>query len=211
MYVKKLLFLLLLSSDILSIQSFLLYKPSQYSKYSQYSQPTRLRTSLSIKMKEDSDFTKELLDRRNILFAYLGINSIFLCDNIIPNIEKKQANIFQTAVPSVCYISTEYTGMADKYNLNKDDLPKGVGTGFVWDKKGHIITNFHVINKVDNAIITITDKNNVKKNYKAKLTGIDPDLDIAVLKIDIDKTDDLQVITPTEKKNETRIFIFYIS
>jgi len=66
--------------------------------------------------------------------------------------------------------------MADKYNLNKEDLPKGVGTGFIWDKEGHIITNFHVINKVDNAIITITDKNNVKKNYKAKLTGIDPTL-----------------------------------
>jgi S1-C subfamily serine protease len=149
-------------------------------------------------MKEDSDSiennrpfgptgptgpAKELLDRRNIMFAYLGINYIFLCENIIPNIEKKQSNIFQKAIPSVCYISTEYTGMADKYNLNKEDLPKGVGTGFVWDKKGHIVTNFHVINKVDNAIITITDKNNVKKNYKAKLTGIDPDLDIAVLKI----------------------------
>jgi S1-C subfamily serine protease len=84
--------------------------------------------------------------------------------------------------------------MADKYNLNKEDLPKGVGTGFLWDKEGHIITNFHVINKVDNAIITITDKNNVKKNYKAKLTGIDPDLDIAVLKIDVDSKADLQVI-----------------
>jgi S1-C subfamily serine protease len=84
--------------------------------------------------------------------------------------------------------------MADKYNLNKDDLPKGVGTGFIWDKEGHIITNFHVINKVDNAIITITDKNNNKKNYKAKLTGVDPDLDIAVLKIDIDSKTDLQVI-----------------
>jgi S1-C subfamily serine protease len=84
--------------------------------------------------------------------------------------------------------------MADKYNLNKEDLPKGVGTGFVWDKEGHIITNFHVINKVDNAIITITDKNNVMKNYKAKLTGIDPDLDIAVLKIDVDSNTDLQVI-----------------
>ena len=84
--------------------------------------------------------------------------------------------------------------MADKYNLNKEDLPKGVGTGFIWDKEGHIITNFHVINKVDNAIITITDKNNVKKNYKAKLTGIDPDLDIAVLKIDVDSKADLQVI-----------------
>jgi S1-C subfamily serine protease len=125
------------------------------------------------------------VNRRNILFLYLGtnllgINTIFLYDNMLPNIEKAQANIFYNAVPSVCYISTEYNNMADKYNLNKEDLPKGVGTGFIWDKKGHIITNFHVINKVDNAVITIT--------------GIDPDLDIAVLKIDTDSTDNLQVI-----------------
>ena len=160
--------------------------------------PTRLRKS-SLQMTNEKNFKSQLCDRRNIMFFYLGtnllgLNSIFLYDNILPNIEKKQANIFYNAVPSVCYVSTEYTSMADKYNLNKDDLPKGVGTGFIWDKKGHIITNFHVINKVDNAIITITDKNNIKKNYKAKLTGIDPDLDIAVLKIDIDKDDNLQVI-----------------
>jgi|LauGreDrversion4_2_1035121.scaffolds.fasta_scaffold50911_3 S1-C subfamily serine protease len=211
MFVKKLLFLLL-SSHILFAQSYLhcglcRLRSSCSLPCSRSSHGSRSSRSLSLKMKEDSDAiannrpvgptgpSKELLDRRNIMFAYLGINYIFLCENIIPNIEKKQSNIFQKAIPSVCYISTEYTGMADKYNLNKEDLPKGVGTGFVWDKKGHIVTNFHVINKVDNAIITITDKNNVKKNYKAKLTGIDPDLDIAVLKIDIDKSDDLQVIT----------------
>jgi S1-C subfamily serine protease len=141
----------------------------------------------------------EIYDRRSIMLLYLGtnllgINSIYLYNNVLPNIEKKQSNIFYNSIPSVCYISTEYTAMADKYNLNKEDLPKGVGTGFVWDKEGHIITNFHVINKVDNAIITITDKNNVMKNYKAKLTGIDPDLDIAVLKIDVDSKADLQVI-----------------
>jgi len=160
--------------------------------------PNRLRKS-SLHMTNEKISNSQLYDRRNIMFFYLatnfiGLNSIFLYDNILPNIERKQANIFHNSVPSVCYVSTEYTSMADKYNLNKDDLPKGVGTGFIWDKKGHIITNFHVINKVDNAIITITDKNNIKKNYKAKLTGIDPDLDIAVLKIDIDKNDNLQVI-----------------
>jgi S1-C subfamily serine protease len=153
----------------------------------------------SLKMTNEKNFKSQLYDRRSIMFFYLGtnligLNSIFLYDNMLSNIERKQATIFYNSVPAVCYISTEYTSMADKYNLNKDDLPKGVGTGFVWDKKGHIITNFHVINKVDNAIVTITDKNNIKKNYKAKLTGIDPDLDIAVLKIDIDKSDNLQVI-----------------
>lgn len=111
------------------------------------------------------------------------------------NIERFQNKIYNEVSPSVCYISTEYGNVADKYNIDKDDLPKGVGTGFIWDQKGHIITNFHVINKVDNAIVTITDKNNNKKEYRAKLTGIDPDNDLAVLKIELDNNDEkLRVI-----------------
>jgi len=187
MYMRKLLSVLLLT-NALYVHSYLTSNIF----------PIRMRKS-SLKMTNEKNFKSQLYDRRSIMFFYLGtnligLNSIFLYDNMLSNIERKQATIFYNSVPAVCYISTEYTSMADKYNLNKDDLPKGVGTGFVWDKKGHIITNFHVINKVDNAIVTITDKNNIKKNYKAKLTGIDPDLDIAVLKIDIDKSDNLQVI-----------------
>ena len=118
------------------------------------------------------------------------------------NIERFQNKIYQEVSPSVCYISTEYGNVADKYNIDKDDLPKGVGSGFIWDQKGHIITNFHVINKVDNAIVTITDKNNNKKEYKAKLTGIDPDNDLAVLKIDLDNNDEkLSVIKYKENVN----------
>jgi len=109
-------------------------------------------------------------------------------------LENVQNKLFREATPSICYISTEYGSMADKYNLDKDDLPKGVGSGFVWDNNGHIITNFHVINKVDSAIVTITDKNNNKKEYKAKLTGVDPDNDLAVLKIDMSDGDKLKTI-----------------
>ena len=113
--------------------------------------------------------------------------------DIIKYIEEEQTRIFDNSISSVCYISTEYSSMAEKYNLNKDDLPKGVGTGFIWDKKGHIITNFHVINKVDKALVTITDRNNNKKTYVAKLTGVDPDTDLAILKIDAPESE-LQVI-----------------
>ena len=113
--------------------------------------------------------------------------------DIIKYIEEEQTRIFDNSISSVCYISTEYLSMAEKFNLNKDDLPKGVGTGFIWDKKGHIITNFHVINKVDKALVTITDSNNIKKTYIAKLTGVDPDNDLAILKIDAPESE-LQVI-----------------
>ena len=139
--------------------------------------------------------------RRNILYYGIGANLLNIAtikganayssayrkidtNNILKYIEEEQEKIFKNAIPSVCYISTEYTSMAEKLNLNKDDLPKGVGTGFVWDKKGHIVTNFHVINKVDNAQVTITTENNEKIIYNAKLTGVDPDTDLAILKID---------------------------
>jgi len=114
--------------------------------------------------------------------------------NNLKILENVQNRLFTDATPSICYISTEYGSMADKYNLNKDDLPNGVGSGFVWDDSGHIITNFHVINKVDSAIVTITDKDNNKKEYKAKLTGVDPDTDLAVLKIDLKDNEKLKSI-----------------
>ena len=146
--------------------------------------------------------------RRNIIYTGIGISSYTLLNpiktyadntnNLLNYIEEQQKNIYDKTVSSVCYISTEYTSMGEKFNLNAEDLPKGVGTGFIWDKSGHIITNFHVINKVDNALVTITKKNKETVTYNAKLTGIDPDNDLAILKIDAPK-DDLQVINYNPK------------
>ena len=167
-------------------------------------------SAIKIKM-EGGKLPLQLTNRRNLILSSLGsitVNTVGIkkanaveqsvvdklsSKDIIKYIEEEQTNIFEKVKPSVCYISTEYSSMADKYNLNKDDLPKGVGTGFIWDKDGHIITNFHVINKVDKALVTITDKNNKKKTYVAKLTGVDPDSDIAILKIDA-HADELQII-----------------
>lgn len=145
--------------------------------------------------------------RRDMIFNSIALNTIGSkkvnaeqtridmteTKDIIKYIEEEQTRIFNNSISSVCYISTEYLTMAEKLNLNKDNLPKGIGTGFIWDKKGHIITNFHVINKVDKALVTITDKNNIKKTYVAKLTGVDPDTDLAILKIDAPESE-LQVI-----------------
>lgn len=128
------------------------------------------------------------------------VNAQVISDTVSPAmselsiLEQAQADLFDRVVPSVCYISTEYTSMATQLNLDASQLPKGVGTGFVWDKKGHIVTNFHVINKVDNAIVTLTKADGSQKKYTAKLTGVDPDRDIAVLKIDAPESD-LNVIS----------------
>lgn len=57
---------------------------------------------------------------------------------------------------------------------------QGVGSGFVIDKEGHIVTNYHVIRDAERLEVTLYDK----EKYEATRVGIDPINDIAVLKID---------------------------
>ncbi len=56
----------------------------------------------------------------------------------------------------------------------------GLGSGFVWDKQGHIITNNHVIEGADKIEIIFADGT----NYRGEVVGADPDSDLAVVKID---------------------------
>ncbi len=59
-----------------------------------------------------------------------------------------------------------------------------VGSGFVFDNNGHIITNAHVIEDVEKIVVTFLDGN----SYNAKLVGKDPFTDISVIKVDVDET-----------------------
>lgn len=60
------------------------------------------------------------------------------------------------------------------------EIPRGSGTGFVWDDSGLIVTNFHVVLGANR--ITITLQSN--KSYEATVVGSAPEKDIALLKID---------------------------
>jgi S1-C subfamily serine protease len=64
--------------------------------------------------------------------------------------------------------------------LNLYQIPQGTGSGFVWDTKGNIITNFHVIQNADAAQVTLADQS----NWKAQVVGVAADKDLAVLRID---------------------------
>jgi len=72
----------------------------------------------------------------------------------------------------------------DYWSRNVSEIPRGSGSGFVWDKKGHIITNYHVIQGADKATVTFADQT----TYPATLVGAAPEKDLAVLLIDIDKS-----------------------
>jgi len=93
----------------------------------------------------------------------------------------EQANIdlFKRVSPSVVHITTLET-QRDMFSMNVMQVPRGTGTGFVWDDKGHIVTNFHVIQGGSAARVTMADQS----SFPAKLVGAFPDRDLAVLKID---------------------------
>ena len=112
--------------------------------------------------------------------------------------EKATIDLFRAASPSVVYI-TSLALQRDIFSLNAQEVPKGTGSGFVWDSDGHVVTNFHVIQDAQAAKVTLADQS----TWDARLVGADPDNDLAVLKIDapsdkmpaipIGKSNDLQV------------------
>lgn len=93
--------------------------------------------------------------------------------------EQSTIALFAHAAPSVVHITT-HALERDFFSLNVTEIPQGTGTGIVWDKKGHIVTNLHVIQDADAAQISLADHS----TWRAELVGVAPDKDIAVLKID---------------------------
>jgi S1-C subfamily serine protease len=96
--------------------------------------------------------------------------------------ERATIRLFEKAAPSVCFINTSNVRL-DYFTRNATEIPRGNGSGFVWDKQGHIITNFHVLQGADKAMVTLADRT----AWPAKLVGIAKDKDLAVLRIEAPK------------------------
>jgi S1-C subfamily serine protease len=65
--------------------------------------------------------------------------------------------------------------------LPQEQFRHGAGSGFVWDKEGHIITNNHVVDGADTIRVTFANGSMAA----ATVVGADPDSDLAVLKVDV--------------------------
>jgi serine protease Do len=62
----------------------------------------------------------------------------------------------------------------------EEETPRGVGSGFIISADGFVLTNAHVVDGADEVYVTLTDK----REYKAKIIGVDKRTDVAVVKID---------------------------
>jgi S1-C subfamily serine protease len=93
--------------------------------------------------------------------------------------EQNNIAVFKTASVSTVHITT--LELARSFlSLDVLQVPKGTGTGFIWDERGHVVTNFHVIQGGSAARVTLSDQT----TWKAALVGAFPDRDLAVLRID---------------------------
>jgi S1-C subfamily serine protease len=93
--------------------------------------------------------------------------------------ERNSISIFQNVADSVVNVSNMRKGRSN-LDMSGIEVEAGMGSGFVWDKNGYIVTNYHVVDGGDSFLITFKDD---KKQYRAKLIGADPTKDIAVLKL----------------------------
>ncbi len=92
--------------------------------------------------------------------------------------EKNTIEIFRENSPSVVFI-TSLAVRRNLFSLNAVQIPQGTGSGFIWDREGRIVTNYHVISDASHIRVTLSDQS----EYKAILVGAAPDKDLAVLQI----------------------------
>ena len=97
---------------------------------------------------------------------------------IVSTSEETTISLFEKAAPSVVYITTTMVRQ-DYWSRNIYEIPAGTGSGFIWDDRGYIVTNFHVIKDAYSAKVTLSDQT----TWDAEVVGIEPRKDLAVLKI----------------------------
>lgn len=109
--------------------------------------------------------------------------NVFLTDD-----EQNNIAVFEQTSPSVVFVTNTQL-RRQRFSLNVMEIPRGSGTGFVWDNSGLIVTNFHVVYGANRITITLQSNN----SYEAEVVGTAPEKDIALLRIDAPE-EELQAI-----------------
>ncbi len=88
--------------------------------------------------------------------------------------------VYKRVSPSVVAVANNALVRRGLFDIQLYEVPQGSGSGFVWDRKGHIVSNYHVVHQANTLTVTFPDGT----RYDAKLVGVAPDYDLALLKID---------------------------
>ena len=86
--------------------------------------------------------------------------------------------IYKEAAPGVVQVTSNV--VSENPVLGEPQQGQSLGSGFVIDKAGHILTNFHVVDGAKEVFVNFSGED----KYKATIVGTDPSTDVAVLQID---------------------------
>ncbi len=94
--------------------------------------------------------------------------------------ERVAIDVFERSKRSVVFISTSER-VRDLWTRNVHNIPRGTGSGFVWDERGNVITNYHVVAGASEARVRLSDG----REFPARLVGASVAHDLAVLGISV--------------------------
>jgi S1-C subfamily serine protease len=94
--------------------------------------------------------------------------------------EQATIDLFERTRVSVVHITTQ-ARVVDMWTRNTFNVPRGTGSGFIWDARGHLVTNNHVVAGASGARVRLSDG----RDAAASLVGVSPAHDLAVLRIDV--------------------------
>ncbi|OHD19731.1 MAG: hypothetical protein A2086_08250 [Spirochaetes bacterium GWD1_27_9] len=104
--------------------------------------------------------------------------------------EKNNINIYEALSPAVVNITAYKTEYLSSFFEIYPQKNEGQGSGAIFDKRGYIITNYHVVGDPEKLTVALSQN---EKVYDAEIVGVDPENDMAVIKIK-NPPDNLQTI-----------------
>jgi S1-C subfamily serine protease len=108
--------------------------------------------------------------------------------------------IYRGSAPGVVQVTTTSVRTADpdpSLGFPEQRRQQALGSGFVIDKSGHIVTNFHVVEGAERIEVSFTNRDSVR----ARLVGSDASTDLAVLKVNVEA----RALTPLMLGNSDRV------
>jgi S1-C subfamily serine protease len=116
-------------------------------------------------------------------------------------LEEQVIGLYQETGPSVVFISSTVI----QYNMFMQAEPQeGTGSGFVYDRQGHIVTNYHVVADANEVSVLFSNGS----SYSAEIVGQDPSTDLAVIKVN---ASDLPASLPIADSDKLRVGQFVIA
>ncbi len=116
---------------------------------------------------------------------------------------------FSSSLPDLFnHVKQSVVQITDPEDLQQQSEIAGsrLGSGFVYDKEGHIVTNYHVVAGAKNNTVYVTFLDGV--SYEANVTNSDPYADLAVIKLNLEKNNDvLSKLVPLKLGNSTSLRI----